>query len=357
MPFSVFNTLVARMQSSLERNELQGSHVGGAISVQSQIAMSLAFLGGGRCWDIMDVHGVAKSTFHRVVERVLDAIIHSDNVGNIQWPHITDLRAHADGFCALSDFGLLPHCIGAVDGLFIRTVAPSKSETLNVKRFYSGHKQGYGMNLQAVSDSRLRFIGASMTTPGSTNDLMAWNCSTVKHDVSVLPDPFHIVGDCAYINSKKLLTPFIGSNLPQHKDAFNFFLSQLRITVERAFGVFVGRWAILWKCQRANLKMVAKIVHACIKLHNFCIDEGAPFTPDELLLGQQCRPAMDDLGVLMPARQWTTMFAQAPANDSDPFASPNSNLVDLRDSITQMILDEGYERPDHNLARRAHSNE
>ena len=107
MPFSVFNTLVGRLSSRLERDTIQGAHVGGSISCESQVAMTLAFLGGGRCWDILDVHGVAKSTFYVVFERVYDAIIAQGDTGAIEWPEITDLRNCADGFCGLGDFGLL----------------------------------------------------------------------------------------------------------------------------------------------------------------------------------------------------------------------------------------------------------
>ena len=46
-----------------------------------------------------------------------------------------------------------------------------------------------------------------------------------------------LVGDAAYELTEHLLTPFTGSQrLDQGKDAFNFYLSQVRIRIEMAFG-------------------------------------------------------------------------------------------------------------------------
>jgi len=62
-------------------------------------------------------------------------------------------------------------------------------------------------------------------------------CHFIDNLVSQLPDGFFVVGDNAYILSHTLLIPYNGVNKQnQAKDAFNFFLSQLRIRVEQAFG-------------------------------------------------------------------------------------------------------------------------
>ena len=57
-----------------------------------------------------------------------------------------------------------------------------------------------------------------------------------------------------------------------YNDAYNFYLSHLRIMIERAFGALVHRWFIL----RAPLtmpipKVTATIMCLCC-LHNFCIN-------------------------------------------------------------------------------------
>ena len=46
-----------------------------------------------------------------------------------------------------------------------------------------------------------------------------------------------LAGDAAYELTEHLLTPYTGSQqLDPGKDAFSFYLSQVRITIEMAFG-------------------------------------------------------------------------------------------------------------------------
>ena len=58
----------------------------------------------------------------------------------------------------------------------------------------------------------------------------------------------------------------------QYDDAYNFYCSQLRITIERAFGVLVHRWEILRRPLTCPLSKVGSLVMCLCRLHNFCID-------------------------------------------------------------------------------------
>ena len=51
---------------------------------------------------------------------------------------------------------------------------------------------------------------------------------------------YFIVGDDAYALKQLMMVPVAGKNLEDHKDNFNFFLSQLRINIECAFGMLVN---------------------------------------------------------------------------------------------------------------------
>jgi Plant transposon protein len=46
--------------------------------------------------------------------------------------------------------------------------------------------------------------------------------------------------------------------------------------VEQSFGMLVARFGVLLKPLKFNINQVAQIVSACMRLHNFCIDNGAP---------------------------------------------------------------------------------
>ena len=49
-----------------------------------------------------------------------------------------------------------------------------------------------------------------------------------------------IVGDNAYVKKKHMSSP-LKCIVGEHDDAYNFYMNQLRITIERCFGVLVHR--------------------------------------------------------------------------------------------------------------------
>jgi hypothetical protein len=65
-----------------------------------------------------------------------------------------------------------------------------------------------------------------------------------------------VVGDNAYVCTEHLITPFMGSsNLNSENDSYNFFLSQLRIRVEMAFGRLIAKWRSL-RCSLEAYKII-----------------------------------------------------------------------------------------------------
>ena len=93
--------------------------------------------------------------------------------------------------------------------------------------------------------------------------------------VQNLPIRKFVIGDNAYMCTETLLTPFSGNEKKDpEKDAFNFYLSQLRIRIEQTFGLMTNKWRILRQPLQMNLKNVAKTFMCITRLHNFCIDEG-----------------------------------------------------------------------------------
>jgi len=58
------------------------------------------------------------------------------------------------------------------------------------------------------------------------------------------------------------------------KDAFNFYVNQLRISIEQTFGIMTTQWRILRQPLQMSLKNVAKAFTCITRLHNFCINEG-----------------------------------------------------------------------------------
>jgi DDE superfamily endonuclease len=117
-----------------------------------------------------------------------------------------------------------------------------------------------GVNIQAVCDSRLRFIYFATAAPGGTPDISAYRNVSLFDLVVNLPAGFHVVADAAYILSEQTVTPYTGADRHGVNDIVNFYISQVRIRIEMAFGRLTTKWRILrcaesdklWKCVRGS---------------------------------------------------------------------------------------------------------
>ena len=173
--------------------------------------------------------------------------------------------------------------MGAIDGILICIIQPTRNskgtyEVINVRDFFLGHYKHLGLNAQAVSDERLRFPYAGVAMPGSQPDCSAYAVTSLKKKVESLPPGFHL----AYVLSEHMLIPYSGSQRDDPaKSAYNYFLSQLRIHVEQTFARFTGKFHILKKTLDMNLDNVL----ACVRLHNFIIENGQvdDYDPDAAL--------------------------------------------------------------------------
>ena len=90
--------------------------------------------------------------------------------------------------------------------------------------------------MQAICDAALRFIWVDIRWPGATSDYMAWStselCLALEDDgKQIMYDGMTIVGDNTYVKKTYMSVPFKGSQTG-YNDTYNFYISQLRITIE-----------------------------------------------------------------------------------------------------------------------------
>lgn len=90
------------------------------------------------------------------------------------------------------------------------------------------------------------------------------------------------------------ITPFVGSAISAEQDAFNFYHSQLRITVERCFGIFVNVFGIFHAPLTFSIKVCVQVVEACVRLHNFRIDSGCQHVARKVTSGARFRLEVND---------------------------------------------------------------
>ena len=125
----------------------------------------------------------------------------------------------------------------------------------------------YGLNILAACDHQCRFLYVAFQAPSGSNDITAYRHSTLRTPYSF------IVGDNSYVPSEHLLTPFSENDrLDLRLDAYNYFLSQVKVQNEMSFGRLVNKFRIC----KAPIQFLSET-----RLHNFCINEGQLVTPEE----------------------------------------------------------------------------
>jgi hypothetical protein len=171
-------------------------------------------------------------------------------------------------------------CAGAVDGMLLWIEKPTAAECATAectaKKFFCGRKHKFGLNMQeGTCDAEGRFLDVSIGHPASTSDFLAFSTSKFHKKIETpgyMAPGLCIFGDLAYVNNGYLMTPF--KNVKNGaKDNFNFYHSQLRINVECAFGMFVGRWGILRRAlpKTMQLRKVIALTFCLCRLHNYCL--------------------------------------------------------------------------------------
>ena len=100
----------------------------------------------------------------------------------------------------------LPRCCGAIDGTFVRILAPwswGKVEDFNT------YKKYYAMQLQAVALPNLMFTHVYAGWPGSRTDAHVLKRSSLYlHPERYFPDGSFLLGDGGYPALPWLLTPY-----------------------------------------------------------------------------------------------------------------------------------------------------
>ena len=276
MSHDSFTRLLSVIKKDLEVDTDMAGLRGGAILPEICLYVCLRYLAGGSYSDIKFFTGISVASFYRVLWKTIAAINKSSSdILSIKFPTTPDdARDAALGFQSISQQGCIWNCVAVLDGYHLQIQTPSKTEARNVRSFFSGHYQTYGVNVQAACDHNCRFSFIGVAGPGVLGDREAVNQISLGKLVEQLPGLYCVIGDCAYTPTEHLVPIFRGEHaLVARNDNFNFFASQLRIRIEMAFGLMVKKWGILARPLTIKLKNVKRLVVAIAKLHNFCINE------------------------------------------------------------------------------------
>ena len=157
--------------------------------------------------------------------------------------------------------------VGAIDGVDIWVRSPGGPRA---KRYFVERKNHFCILCTGICDSDRRFTFYDMSFEPQTHDSLAWVGTPLgqrfEETLSLHDKGYFFNGDNAYLGGKCMI-------VPGGSDAFDFYQSSNRMAIECAFGMLVRRFGVFWRPLEVAHHRRAPLVGACMKLHNFCIDE------------------------------------------------------------------------------------
>ncbi|KAJ8346539.1 hypothetical protein SKAU_G00279400 [Synaphobranchus kaupii] len=247
---------------------------------QLEVLIYVYWLAHGLSYRVVSsVFGVPKSTVHRVVHRVAQLIWKNLKLA-IRFPLPEELDAIGQGFGQLSGTPVLNSVVGAIDGCHFRVKPPSlhRIDYLNYKGFFS-------INMQAICDSKGKFLDIFVGYPGSVHDTRIMKNSTFYRTQQYPPTGYIILDDGGYPCLDKpigLITPCKEPVRGRTESCFNYHHSRGRSIVERAFGVMKTRWrSTLFKALEVRPTFSPVVIAICAFLHNVCLENGDMLDPDD----------------------------------------------------------------------------
>ena len=175
--------------------------------------------------------------------------------------------------------------------------------------------------------------------------------------MSKLPKHYYIIGDNAFTLTNKMLIPYSGPQKREKaKDTYNYYLSQLRIRIEMAFGRMSTKWRIFRRKLDVDLEKCSMIINAAMMLHNFVIeDETGPgwgngnpknHVDTQQQFGVDPLPAID--GII---EEDNNGFVPIPLEHTIEVEYDVTQSGGRREFILSRIQEEQLGRPNHNIAR------
>ena len=358
MTYETWNRLYVVLSPKLQPKRYTPRIRDRQVTVQIIIGLGLRWLTGTDLSSCRHIFKVSRTEAYRCAKKFLNAVLQTRTL-QIKLPkHRHQWEEVKKGFRRRSRKGVMIGCCGALDGIFIRTNSPKYSEVANVRSYYSGHYEHYGLNCQGMCDAYLRFMYFGIVSPGSTNDNISYTRTGELIDaIESLGIGEFVASDAAYTVTEHLWTPFTGPQRDNEKqDAFNFYLSQLRIRIEMAFGLLVNKFSILKKPLFTSLAIASKTIMCCVQLHNFVINNDGADVPDETndnnendIQHQQCVNG-ERLPHVVNSPGGSMVYQ--PTMIEDGFEEI-IGISHSRRNMVDFLHENGFKRPEYNLIRNS----
>lgn len=205
-----------------------------------------------------------RTVFHQC-ERVMNYLIEiAEQV--IKFPD--DLEEEARSFEEIAGFS---DVIGCIDGSYINIRTPAHK----IASTYANRHDKTSIILQAICNSKRKFIDVFTGVPGKVHDARVFKLSDIKQKLpEICGKKYHILGDSAYSIREWLLVPFKGyENLGEMEKRYNKKHCQTRVRIENTFGLLKARFRqLLLQIDMHTVEKITKLIVCYCVLHNLCID-------------------------------------------------------------------------------------
>lgn len=247
---------------------------GGCILPRTQLLLTLRFFATGSMLITMgDFMGVSKSSASRIIKRVSAALVTLCPDYIKMYNNEAEMQRSAEHFYNLASF---PRVIGAIDCTLIRIQSPGGADA----EIYRCRKGYFALNVQTVSDASLRIRNIVCRWPGSTHDMTIFNNSSLKRSFETgRYGRYLLIGDSGYPVLPYLMTKLQEARTPA-ENLYNESLIRTRNVVERQYGVWKRRFAVLSAGIRLKVDTARRVIIAAAVLHNLAVDMNDHF-PEE----------------------------------------------------------------------------
>ena len=173
-----FQRLLNALSLALDRDVNQARRSsGGEVESAVRLAVTLRMLAGGSYHDQMLSFNLGRSTVFQIFHDTISAIVKTLKMPGVPLHDVDKLMELSTRFNeSRQNPSPLFGCVGALDGI---SIAIQKPPDEYVPRNFYCRKGMYAMPVQAIVDSRYRFLYMSCRCVGSTHDSVAFHVSSM----------------------------------------------------------------------------------------------------------------------------------------------------------------------------------
>lgn len=237
--FRLSKESVTAVLTEIEQEISHATEQNNAISPMNQLLLTLRFYAtGNHLLSAADFSGVSKTSSHRIIHRVTNAIARL-RPRFIKFPMLAEeIKKEQIKFFDIARF---PRVIGCIDCTHIKI----KSFGGNDAEYFRNRKGYFSINVQAICNATLEITDIVARWQGSVHDATIFNNSRIRalFEGGMFENSL-LLGDGGYPVRSYFMTP-LQNPRTRAEQLYNESHIRTRNTIERVFGIWKRRFPVL----------------------------------------------------------------------------------------------------------------